>query len=447
MLDTVRDKLREIYDRLNEKHNTILELFIDQFGEPFVDSDIKTFDELVEFLNSKTLGSFIDGFEDRNEYGHYSIDRQDYNANGRGKPFLEYIPDLGILDYITPYIKHFLGLESLSLKTIIVYFPNVRVTNEYDKFIDIQDLYARVKIKSDGRLSECFRLARTTYPYKQFKVGYAHSHINKVDSGNAGQWSRPCTGTGPINATMDTIKVSYNEQFWGLFTFELAKYVTVESLAGTPYIRLETVGRGDVDESMSTFNSKGKGILSGPTKHLINAFTQYYAEKHKFRFQFVNGQYQIGESPVSMIVNLSNEFIAFLNDYRCRVANVPTLQRLKSIHVLQNYIVANGRIYQISDNGRDINAATSANGRDLFRFKGKMVKLKILVDDNTIENHSLLLAKNYCEVIITNVLNIINYQYGKRQNQSQASQVGSNQGRNQGSIQATASAGEKPCFI
>ena len=246
---------------------------------------------------------------------------------------------------------------------------------------------------------------------------------------------------------MDTIKDSYNEQFWGLFTFELAKYVTVESVAGTPYIRLEEVGKGDVDESMSNFNSQGKNILSSPVKHLINAFTQYYAEKHKFRFQFVNGQYQIGESPVSMIVNLSNEFIAFLNDYRCRVANVPTLQQLKNTHVLQNYVVANGRIYQISNNGRDMSAATSANGRDLFRFKGEMVKLKILVDGNTIENHSLLLAKNYCEAIITNVLSIINYQYGKRQNQNQASQVGSNQGRNQGSIQATARAGEKPCFI
>lgn len=447
MLDIVRDKLREIYDRLNGKHNTILKLFIDQFGEPFVDSDIKTFDELVEFLNSKTLGTFIDSYEGRNEYGYYSIDRQDYNANGRGKPFLEYIPDLGILDYITPYISNFLGMNRERLKTIMVHFPNVRVTNEYDKFIDIQDLYASVKIKYDGRLQEYFRLARTTYPYKQFKAGYAHSHMMRVSSSDAGQWSYPCTGIGPINDTMKTLKASYNEQFWGLFTFELAKYVTVESVAGVPYIRLEEVDKGDVDKSMSNFNSQGNNILSNSVKYLINAFIQYYAEKHKFRFQFVNGQYQIGESPVSMIVNLSNEFIAFLNDYRCRVANVPTLQQLKEARVLQNYIVANGRIYQISNNGRDISAATSANGRDLFRFKGEMVKLKILFDDNIIENYSLLLAKNYCEAIITNVLSIINYQYGKRQNQSQENQVGSSQGRNQGSIQATARAGEKPCFI
>lgn len=447
MLDTVRNKLREIYDRFNGKHNTILELFIDQFGEPFVDSDIKTFDELVEFLNSKTLGTFIDGYNGRNEYGYYSIDRQDYDANGRGKPFLEYIPDLGILDYITPYISNFLGMNRDMFKTIMVHFPNVRITNEYDKFIDIQDLYASVKIKYDGRLKEPFRLARTTYPYKQFKAGYAHSHMMRVGPSGAGQWSYPCTGIGPINATMETLAASYNEQFWGLFTFELAKYVTVESIAGVPYIRLEEVAKGDVDESMSNFNSRGKNILRGSIKYLINAFTQYYAEKHKFKFQFVNGQYQIGESPVSMIVNLSNEFIAFLNDYSCRVANVPTLQQLKNARVLQNYVVANGRIYQISNDGRDISAATSANGRDLFRFKGEMVKLKILFEDNTIENLSLLLAKNYCEAIITNVLSIINYQYGKRQNQSQANQVGSSQGRNQGSIQATARAGEKPCFI
>ena len=442
MLDTVRNKLREIYDRLNGKHNTILELFIEQFGEPLVDSDIRTFKELIEWLNSRTLDSFITRYEDRNDYGHYSIDRQDYEANGREKPFLEYIPDLGILDYIIPDIKIFLGVESGSNKAIIVYFPRVRVTNEYDEFIDIQDLYAKVIIKPNGTLAGRFRLNRTTFPYEQFKAGYAHSHMIPISAETAGQWSSPCTGSGPINDTMNTLRGRYDEQFWGLFTFELAKYVTIESIAGTPYIRLEDVGRGDVNESMSYLTSHSLSTIPIEYRYLFGAFARHYASKHKFRFRFVNGQYQIGGNAVSMIVDLSNEFIKFFNDFRLRTANIPTLERLKETHVLQTYIVANNQIYQLASNQRNIESAIRINGKDLFTFKGETVKLRILVSENTIEHSSLLLAKDCCEAIITNVLNIINYQYGKKQ--IQANQGRGSGSENQANNQASASLSGKP---
>lgn len=415
MLDTVREKLREIYDKLTEKQNTILQLFIDQFGEENVDSDILTFDDLVEWLNTKILASFITEGENRNEYGQCNIDSESY-ANNKHKPILEGISDLGVLDYITPKIIDYLGLRPNDIKYITVHFPRVRITNEFDKYIDVQDIYARVAIRNNGTLLERFKLSRTTYPYKHFMVGYAHSHMSRIDSESAGTFTRPCTGDGPIVNTMRNLSDRYDEQLWGLFTFELSKYVTIESVDGGPYIRLEEVDKGNLDESMSNLNAQ-PFIFGDSDGILFKDFVKYCAARDIFKFKFIKGQYQIGESTTAIIIKLSNEFLKFLNEYRQRVAYIPSLSTLLNKGVLKKCVVSNGRIYRVNDDRRDISSALRVNGKALFKFKGEWVKLKILVDvdADSHENNSLLLSKGYCERIITEILNIINYRYGKKQ--------------------------------
>lgn len=437
MEQVVRDKLREIYDRLSERSNTILEQFIDQFGESFVDSTFCTFDELVNILSNWRFCSLVEACEGQNDFGSYRISEQEYEE-GDNKLFLEYVPDLGILDYLTPKIEAFLGLSRGQTMTIRVYFPNVRVTNEYDKFIDIQDLYARVVINGDGELLKPFELSRATYSYEQFRAGYAHSHMHKITMDNIGKWQEPCVGTGPIRYTMRTLFEGYDKQIWGLFVYELAKYVTIESVVGTPYIRLESVGRGSVEESMSNLYSRNYKNVPISSKHLIEAFIKHCADNCKFKFKFVHGQYQLGESATSTIINLSNEFIKFLNDYKTRMVAIPSLNSLISNNILNKYIISNGKIYTIDIYGRSIDAANRISGQKLFTFKGHPVELKILVDNNTIENKSLLLSKTYCEFIITNVLSIINYTYGKKQNQRGSSQSNNSQSGTQIGV------GEKP---
>lgn len=416
MEETVINKLREIYN--SQSLPSILNLFIDQFGEANVDSDIPSFNDLVTRLNSYTLGYFIKEYDGSNSYGHYHIDPQEYEVNGRGKPFLEYIPDLGILDYITPYVKDFIGRDHNRI--IIVHFPRVRVTNEYDKFIDIQDLYAKVHITPIGTMPKRFELARTTYPYEHFKSGYAHSHMHSINEDTAGQWSNPCLGSGPIKETIRTLTYTYDKQLWGLFAFELSKYVTIESLTGGPYIRLESVSRGNVDESI--LNSNTRAYVPTPRyEPLIDAFIKFYADKGKFKFKFINGQYQVGESSASTIIHLSNAFIEFLNDYNTRIADMPSLNNLvRTSGILRKCIISEDRIYNVSSSGRDIASAIRINGRNLFTFKGQMVKLNILVDSNIHENYSLCFTKEWSEYILTEVLQIINYKYGKKQYQNQA---------------------------
>lgn len=416
MLDTVNTKLREIYDKLSYRPVTILNLFIEQFGEENVDCDFPTLEDIIQWLNRHTIEDLLDEFSGTNAYGSYHIDPQDYELNGRGKPLLEYIPDLGILDYLLPTIRsHFFTIN----RKIIVHFPKVRVTNEFDKYIDIQDLYAKVEITNEGTMASesGFTLVRTTYPYRHFNSGYAHSHVRRVDLSTAGEWQRPCLGSGPIKSTIYHLYCNYDEQFWGLFTFELSKYVTIESVNGRPYIRLESVGRGDIDETL--YNTQTRALI--PNKRftsLMNAFIEDYARKGKFKFKFIKGQYQIGESPVSSIINLSNAFIEFLNDYHTRIVDTPSFKTLMSKDILKKYIISEDTIYNISSY-RDVASARRINGKPLFTFKGHQVTLNIILDSNIQENYSLLFSRDWYEFILTQVLKIINY-YGKIQNQIQA---------------------------
>lgn len=65
-----------------------------------------------------------------------------------------------------------------SFKSIIyVWWSNVTITNENDKSINIQDLYAKVGIQMDGRIpyeNVGFLLNRATYTKEQFLSNYMH---------------------------------------------------------------------------------------------------------------------------------------------------------------------------------------------------------------------------------------------------------------------------------
>lgn len=419
MLDEVKTHLQEIYDKYQGKIASVLDVFIEQFGEENVDSDIVTFDTLVKELQKRTLGSFgISKFADSNSYGKYTIDKDDYEANGRGKCFLDYIPDLGILDYCIPKILNFLNYTEGRIWTIMVHFPRVRVTNEYDKFIDIQDLYVKVVINKRGELPVFFEMTRTTFPYIQFRSGYAHSHLPVINADSVGMWKCPCTGTGPIVETQYTLRGNYDINIWGLFVFELSKYVTVESIAGGPYIRLESVGRGDITNINSCwFTTDNSYVLC---KDMFNQFIGYCAEKNIFKIKYVDGEYKLAESPLSANIKLSNAFIKWYNTCGKTIANMPGISRLMHDYgLLGEYVICNNNIYYVAaDSNRGLQAAKDINGKELFKFKGKTVKLNIIIDDELdVENKSILLSSTCCSFIITRALFIINYKYGKRERQ------------------------------
>lgn len=294
---------------------------------------------------------------------------------------------------------------------IIVRFPSVTVTNENNKSINIQELYARVSLKIDGTMIGRFELIRSYYPLDQWNSDYCHSHISHIFT----EWLEPCTGTGPINTTMGRLHNTYNENVWGLFCYELDKFVRVESLAGTPYKRLESVGLLS-DMPVMLPSLQGSQKLKGEiiSDDLAKDFIRTLIEEIELKVSFINGVYDLGEPLENFWIKASRIFAKWYNKKYKEGKVTADLKTLLSKKIVSKYIIREGKVYT----PRTVNRRNIADyqGYELFTFKGKNVKM--VIDETTKDltnNETYLLSMRFISKLIQNILIIINYNYGRQE--------------------------------
>ena len=211
---------------------------------------------------------------------------------------------------------------------------------------------------------------------------------------------------------------------WMLFCRELDTYVTVESLNGGPYRRLENItGKRQLRKISQSFsNSIYLGRINRfwtsylPLGELTN-FITYLLRKKVIKFNYNDGSYNLAMSYKDYIVEMSNSFIDWVNNYMNRNAtnmDLFNLERLLSIGILRQYAIQNGIIYSFSNSGRSLYDYLSYNGKDMLMFKGNRVRLNVY-DDTTNEDENVvhLLKLELCEMILTYMLTYINYSHGK----------------------------------
>lgn len=419
MTEEAREKLRTIYDEVTERARSVIEVFEHQFGSELVDNSLLTFDDFLEKLSRRTLGSLgIKRLSDSNEFGSYTIDPEDYEANGRGKYFTEYIPDLGIIDYLRLTLKDFLKRwvranspnSDYDAFSITIKFPEVTVTNEYDKSVVIQDLFVRVPVTLSGKTYEKFRMTRTTYPVDQWLSGYSHSHLPGINL----DFTAPCTGTGPVNNTIRTLKARYDIQVWGLYSFEISKYVTVESIAGTPFRRLENIGSNNanvIDLSRLEYKGQVRSYDMAYTATQMKEFIRGFLKSGKVKFAFRNGNFTIGEDLLDIWIKMSNAFIEWHNDKLRSGKNNLFKATLIRSGVIGKYVVANGRAYNANVSSR-FEQLQNDEGMSLFTFKGETQRLHFLgTTSNT--NETILIDIQLVYYALTKALEIINHRYGR----------------------------------
>lgn len=398
MTEEVKNKLEEFFKARIEETQAFYSIIRDYFSKDLTDLQLPTFNQFLDSVGGHSLGYFVEKAQDSNSYGSYSID-QDYYNNHINDNFLENITDLGIIDYCYKYL-----LDEMPLAFIIIKFPEVTVTNEYNRSITIKDLFVRLSIVGN-LLQDRINMIRTTYDIAQWLSGYSHSHLPRISSNSFPHWEYPCLGSGPLKSTTETLRHSYDEEFVGLFCLELSKYVTVESLAGIPHIRLENVGANSNNNILKVKNYKGRFIAN---KGIIDPFFKYYIEHNPIKIAYVNSNYVMGESLIDLWIKLSNGFIEWAN------TNIDNpgyaLQGWLNSGFLQYVIINNGVVYRNIEQSV-LGRINALDGKEMFDFKGVMQKLTIenVVTDN--DNKTLLLAPEICEYFVTIILKLINYKY------------------------------------
>lgn len=370
------DELKDKYYTPTESVNTVYDIFKDFFNVVRVDLQV-----------NKRFKSFFDNLLE--EPSEFTLNRlSDYNLNTK----------LDIADFINTYYQE-------PPFFIFVHFPDVTITNEHNDSINIKDLYARIPIYWNGTLKRRFEMIVTTYTRTLFNAGYCHSHLHTLYS-NKPHFDTPCLGTGPLVKTCSVLTSNFTEDNWRLFCVELSRYVTVESLLGTPYYRMTNI----------TDKSNNKHIKV----HYVHSYIWNYKEllietihnlisKKLLNFKYVNGEYNFANSEAELIRIISNEFITIYNDKFNKKEVTETLQQLANRCFIKKVKYFNDNYYFIGT-VRDRIPSNDV----LFTFKGKDIKT-VITEDITNVRQIYILNPDKVSYIATKLLEFINMNYGKEQ--------------------------------
>lgn len=409
----IEDKLNEIYSGIMAEPNQILEIFNNFFGEDKV--DMQEFPSLERFKSWAMDEAGVGAFAQRNST-IYTEDFSYYDYRHKALSSISEDKCIEILNSVD--ISSILGVISdvdiFRKGFILVHFPHVRVTNEYDRFVDINHLYAKVKIYVNGTMNGGFTLNRAEYSYLHISNSYMHSHVSDIPFRDFTRFQSPCTGTGPINDTISSLNREFDSDIWELFCLELSKYVEVESIAGTPYHRLENLGisnRNSIPNIFEVVNDLP--YYDSPSYEMLREFTSYFIRKGKLKFNYRDGSYSIGMSFVEFILTISNEFIDWYNDQFNIGIYRFNFQTLISDGILRSCIIANGRIY-INGANNTVNRYRQYIGKKMCTFKGQDVLISITdINEVSESNESTILDTNIALFVLSKILHVINYKYGK----------------------------------
>ena len=406
MTEKAKEWVQSLFDAQYQRALQVGEVITDYFGESLVDVQKRKINTLYfPRLLREAVSSFHVIDDEQVRVGNTVIPRKKWEEDK------DKIVDVAldecyfnaVADYVNMKIISYLDANPTD---ILIRFPKVTVTNEYNKSIDITELYAGVRVTRIGTLGRDFSLFRAEYPLVQFLSNYAHSHMPN----NNREWQWPCLGSGPIGMTQNYLRTNFDLDRWGLFCFELAKYVTVESVSGGPFHRLENVG----NSFTTVLNLTADTPSLSPNYPVVTAFVRYYLRTQTLKVAYSNGTYVLGVMPLDFIIDLTNCFSEWFNkevSLGCYIFGIDTLKRRR---ILMEYIT-NGRHIYRADSISNVTDIDSIQGQELFIFKGRQVRLNITNRSDLSSSRVLLLNISIAAYIATKALRLINYYYGQRQ--------------------------------
>lgn len=395
-MEDIELKIQAIYNQHISHLNEVLETFQDYFNKDNVDIQYMEYSLFKENLLHCDLGDSFNLPKYVNTY-LWTLNNQEH------KELL-----LKILNFILENKKIIVNTKIYTyINNIIIYFPKIKVTNEYNIFTYIYDTYVQVRIGFDKCLYGTFNLLRTSYTYAQYNCGYIHSHVPSLyHSSDIYNWKTPCLGEGPIRDTIMSLIHNYNTNILKLFCAELEIYLQTESIIGVPYIRLSTVNNTKTNSTYSTFShlavnkqlkeySKDKNI-----QDLIFNFITYFISKNILKFRVIDNKVTINSSIIDFYILIGNSFIEYYNSLPKREytvddlisLNIISLGTLKDNNILFKNLLNNIENFPI---------------KKILTFKNKDKYLKILNIQDDVQ-YSIFLNPILSNFILLEILTFIN---------------------------------------
>lgn len=318
-------------------------LYIGTDGLP-ASKNIQTVDDIIHYCNELTdLHKIYDIFEEY--YGEDRVDIQYINQEA--------------LDQIIP-LSSLLYPEKVSIFNIIVYFPEIIITNDYKETHTIYDTYCKISVSADGSYKE-FKIARATLDKQEYLTGYVHSHATTSSRLVTGVWRDFCFGSSIICDTLRKVSLN-NLDSWSLFCLQLDELLKVESNEGVPYKSLNTIYSNEENSFIKNYSVSFICIV------LSSQDVEYLLSNYNFKFEIVNNTVAIAEPMTDFAINISKLYL----DYLEKKGSTPILN-------LPNYCIKDGRLYKYTN----LSTFTELeNPIKVLTFKGKDINLTIKDTDD-----------------------------------------------------------------
>lgn len=294
-----------------------------------------------------------------------------------------------------------------SLYKIIVWFPTVVVTNEYNESIIITDLYVKTRIDSDGCIQGPFHMTRGSYTKSQVRANYLHSHVIGIPEDD-NNWMHCCLGTGPINRTISLLANDNDLDRWRLYCYELDKYVHTESVEGIPYRRLNRVSVSSLSTTKrclfyenlnSHINFSAYSVRIA--EHLGNFVTHMVNNEFPLKFTYLNDHYSLAHSFLQVTSILTTEFLKFNNN------EIPIRELISSEVLLKGTFEGD---YFISKDVYNDSYYRNVEGLTACTFKGNPVIVTVIDDLVEIDDsRDVILHPTIVSMIVYKILAFVNY--------------------------------------
>lgn len=418
MIEEVKELFHSLYMERVSKVMVIKGIFCDYFGEGRVDlQNVDSQEKMISLLENIKIGGIVQAYYVSDFYRRKgnSEDREIAESLIKEGALEEYaLSDRILAKYFLPVIFE---MQMVLIPVILIHFPKVRVTNEYGKYTDLKDLWVKVPVKYSGCGNASFSINRSSYTLAHLASNYMHSHISNIPFDNLEAFMPPCLGTGPIRSTLATLATVYDPSLWQLLCLEIDRYVSTESVSGTPYHMLENIGAtGSLyhEFQLDTFTGANKAFVDNALYKFgvtWRGFLRYLLNSNKLKFNYRNGSYGLALSYQEAVLFISNEFISYYNSLpKDETRDIS----LGNNNVIQEVFAVNGGIMKKSSNSPNIDNYTRYIGKKVCTFKGKEITFSITNTNDFEENNSVrILALPLIEKLIFSILRIVNERYGK----------------------------------
>ena len=283
---------------------------------------------------------------------------------------------------------------------IVVHFPIVTIVNEFGSNTTVKDLYMKTWITDIGTYTGELVGMRTTFTRKQIASRYIHSHIHKLSYDDPESFNHFCTGHGPINSVMTNLCHGFDEMDWQVYCYELNRLVSVESVAGTPYIRMDEMNNKNASQiymDKFSFNDYGMCYVE---------FLKYFLKNKTIdiKFNFLDGHYDLNVNFAKFVLDISKCYKEFT-----RKADAKSLA-LTSTHRFTSVLMINNKFYLKDGISRERvdRFIEDYNGTSVLTFKGKSVPLVVEDAGEVVDNEVSVVSRGLINGIYTDLVILAN---------------------------------------